>query len=66
MRVWLREIREIAGKTQLEVANKIGISAQMFNFIENGRRRPSPELAKKIAEELGFEWTQFFEEDKTA
>jgi len=30
--------------------------------IETGERRLSVEIAKKIAEILGFDWTKFFEQ----
>lgn len=59
---WLKEIRFNADKTQAEVANASGISLQMYWMIENGKRTPSVETAKKIANELNFNWTQFFEE----
>lgn len=61
MNVWLKNIREEKNLTQQSLAKRIGISRQMVNSIENGTRRPSPEVAKKIAKILGFEWTKFFE-----
>jgi len=45
------------------MAEKVGISRQYYDFVENGQRRPSPEVAKKIAEALGFDWTRFYEND---
>ena len=47
-----------------ETAKKSGISYPHYNFIENGKRRPSVEVAKRIAGVLGFEWTRFFEDAK--
>ena len=35
----------------------------MYSFIELGERRPSVEVAKKIASVMGFNWTRFYEDD---
>jgi transcriptional regulator with XRE-family HTH domain len=37
----------------------------MVSKIELGERRPSVEVAKKIAAVLFFDWTLFFEDDET-
>lgn len=46
----------------MQVAKQIGVSQQMYNYIENGKRNPSPKLAKKIADVLNFSWTKFYED----
>ncbi|WP_337969720.1 helix-turn-helix transcriptional regulator [Virgibacillus salexigens] len=46
--------------TQQEIATKIGVSRQYYNDIENKKRQPSVNTAKKIGELLGVEWTIFF------
>ena len=61
MRVWLREYRIKSGLSQKKVAVKAGVSCQFYNYVEHGTRRPSYEVAKRIATILGFEWTLFFE-----
>lgn len=61
---WLKHIRIDADMTQIEVAVKVGITQQMYWFIENGERRPSVETAKKIAAVLGFDWTRFFPDEE--
>lgn len=61
---WLKTVRQEKGLTGAEVAEAAGITQQFYNFIENGRRRPSVDVAKRIAAVLGFEWTRFFEEGK--
>lgn len=58
----LRELREQKGLTQAEVGERIGVKGNTISQWEAGTRRPSPEKAKKIAEELGFDWTLFYEE----
>ena len=61
MRKWLIEIRN--GRTQAKIAEAVGISQQMFSAIESGKRRPSVEVAKKIASVMGFNWTRFYEDE---
>ena len=61
---WLKHIRIDADMTQIEVAEKVGITQQMYWMIENGERRPSVETAKKIAAVLGFDWTMFYPDEQ--
>jgi len=61
LRKWLIDIRN--GRTQAQIAEAVGISQQMYSFIELGERRPSVEVAKKIASVMGFNWTRFFEDE---
>lgn len=63
MRMWLKTMRNDQGLTQKEVAEKVGILQQTYNYIETGKRRPSVEKAKKIAEVLGFDWTLFYQDE---
>ncbi|MDK1718686.1 helix-turn-helix transcriptional regulator [Dellaglioa algida] len=60
MRTWLKEKRTIKGMTQQEVADKSGIKRAYYTAIENGTRRPSPEVAQGIAKTLKFKWVIFF------
>ena len=46
----------------MQVAKQIGVSQQMYNYIENNKRNPSTNLAKKIADVLNFSWTKFYED----
>lgn len=59
----LLECRSKRGLSHQDVADLSGanISRQFYGMIENGERRPSPEVAMKLAEFLGIEWTIFFE-----
>jgi len=61
MRDWLRNKRLEKQLTQAQLAKMVGADATMISKIEVGDRRPSVELAKKIAEALGFDWTRFYE-----
>ena len=55
-------IKSRGEKSQTDVANICGISQQMYSHIENGKRRPSVEVAKRLGDALGFDWTRFFTE----
>lgn len=46
----LRELREAQGLSQVEMAEKLGIAKQNYNFIENGKRKVSLVMAKQIAD----------------
>ena len=62
---WLKELRIQQGLTQEQLAAAVGgIVRTTYTNIENGERRPSVEVAKRIAEVLGFAWTRFFEEEQ--
>lgn len=59
----LLERRNALGYSHQEVADLSGanISRQFYGMVENGERRPSPEVAMKLAKLLGIKWTIFFE-----
>lgn len=49
------------GLTQQVLADRIGVDRTLISKIESGDSSPSVVTAKKIANELGFNWTEFFE-----
>lgn len=58
-------IRRRKNLTQKNVAEAVGISESFYSLIENGLRRPSPNIAKLIDEALnfkehGYDWTNFY------
>lgn len=59
----LKKMRMEALYSQKAFAQVIGISQNHYSNIENGVRRPSPEVAKRIADVLGFgsEWYRLLE-----
>lgn len=63
MRTWLKCFRENHELSQKETAKRVMISYSYYNLIETGVRRPSPEVAKRIATVLGFanEWYRLLE-----
>ena len=62
----LKVLRVLHDLRQADVAEKLGISQQMYSFIETGQRQPSVQVAKRIAAVLGFDWTRFFEDQEKA
>jgi len=62
MRKWLKELRERAKMSQVELAAAAGISQQQYSFIETGKRGVTVNVAKKIAAALGFDWQRFYDD----
>ncbi len=60
--IWLEKIRKEKRLSGREVAQAAKVSQQFYWMVEKGQRRPSVDVAKRIAAVLGFEWTRFFEE----
>lgn len=48
----LKETRESLGLSQSEVARKLGVSRQSYNFYENGKRDPDTDTLERIADLL--------------
>ena len=57
----LKTLRIKKGVRQVELAAETGTTVQYIWMIENGERKPSVKVAKRIAKVLGFDWTLFFE-----
>lgn len=60
MRNWLINCRKRKGLSQTELAKRAGISQPSYCAIEKSKTTPRPATAKRIAHELGFDWTKFF------
>lgn len=60
------DYRKALNLTQEDMSGRIGISRAAYANIENGKRSPSVSVAKRIAAVLGFDWTRFFDDEKTA
>ena len=61
---WLKTARTKKGLSGATVARYAQISRSAYCNIENGKRRPSVDVAKKIAGVLDFSWTRFYEEER--
>jgi transcriptional regulator with XRE-family HTH domain len=59
-RRWLIDLREKANYTRMEAAYHCGVHVTYIAKIEDGERRPSPEVAQKLGKLLGFDWTRFY------
>ncbi len=58
----LYKIRRDKELSQNEIAERVNCSQNHYSNIENGKRKPSVKVAKKIAEVLDFDWTEFYKE----
>lgn len=58
----MKLIRKSLELTQEQLAQYAGVSQSLIVQLENGNRKPSVKVAKRIASILGFEWTDFFKE----
>lgn len=59
----LKDARQKADLTQNQIAEQLGCTLQYYNMIENGKKQPSVQLAKKISKILKIKWTIFFNEE---
>ena len=58
----LKEVRKAKELTQEELAAKCDVQRTTVTMIETGENLPSVQLAKKLAEVLEIDWTEFFNE----
>lgn len=56
----LKTVRKAKGLRQTDLALAAGVSHSLIVKIELGERKPSVKVAKRIAEVLDFDWTEFF------
>lgn len=54
----IRQLREQAGMTQVEIARSLGISQQAYSQYESGRRRPKMETLFRFADALDVSFTE--------
>ena len=58
----VRRYREsVIGLTQQDLANRVGVTRQSIIFVEQGRFRPSVELALRLARALDVRVEDLFE-----
>ncbi len=61
----IRQHRTARGLTQQQLADICGVTRIHITNLETGEFRPSVDVAKKIGQALGFDWTEVFN-DATA
>ena len=57
----LKAIRIEKGLTIIELGKRVGVSGASISRYENGKRKLSVEMAKKIAKVLEVEWPVLFD-----
>ncbi|MDB2225995.1 helix-turn-helix transcriptional regulator [Halorubrum ezzemoulense] len=57
----IRELREEAGLTQAELADRVDVTRQTVLYVEKGEYNPSLELAWRIAREFDARIEEVFE-----
>jgi transcriptional regulator with XRE-family HTH domain len=58
---YLRKLRHNKKITMRQVADMVGVAESTICCYETGKRTPSIETAKKLAEVYKVRWTKFFE-----
>ena len=56
----LREMRQRRGWTQAQLAERVEVSRQTINYVENGTYCPSTYLALRLARVLGVPFEELF------
>jgi transcriptional regulator with XRE-family HTH domain len=56
----LKQRRDLLGLTQRELAAKLGVKASHVAYLENGRRRPSLSLLRRLADVMGLDRESIF------
>ena len=59
----LKSIRIAKKVTMKEVSASVDITESYYSLIENKKRNPSVEVAKKLGKYFDIEWTLFFESE---
>lgn len=59
----LKKYRFDKDMTQEELADKVELKRSTISSIEAGINKPSISTAKKLGNELGFDWTLFYEDE---
>ena len=57
--------RASKGYTQEKMSEKLGITKEYYNMIENDKRTPSVSVAKEIGKLLGIKCTTFYDDKKS-
>lgn len=63
MGISLKAIRLEKGLSQKQVADSCEIAQATYCNIELGKKKPSVDLAKSLAQTLGIDWTRFYEDE---
>lgn len=61
MRNWLKEIRNNMELSQEAMAERLSLPKSTYCSYERNHRTPEVKNAKRIAKQLGIDWTLFYE-----
>ena len=61
----IKELRQAAGMTQAELAEKIGVSLQAISHYEHERRQIKVSMLMPLADALGCKLEDLFDETET-
>ena len=61
----LKDRREKQGYTQQRLALAVGVTQTAISLIENGERKPSVKVARRLGSLLGFDWTELFDDQSS-
>ncbi len=64
MKIDMAALRKAHGLTQMELGERVGIAQRTVAAYESGERRPSIDVAQRLAKELGAAWPDFFDESE--
>lgn len=62
MRQWLIDARKAKAMSQKRMSELVEVAQPTYWAYERGLSRPSPIIAKRIAEVLDIPWWRFFDE----
>lgn len=57
---WLKDIRTREGLSTYEAAERAGIAQSYYAMIETGARSPGVEVARRLGENMGFDWRRLY------
>lgn len=64
MKIDMAARRKERGLTQMELGERVGIAQRTVAAYESGERRPSIDVAQRLAKELDVAWPDFYDENE--
>ncbi len=59
---YMRRARKRRNLSQKQLAELVNVSVSLISLLENGKRLPGVDLAKRLGSVLGFRWTRFYDD----
>ena len=64
LRMFIRMARKLAGLSQKQLAERIGVTQSMIAKLESPRGRPTPDTADRILKATGYRLNQTLQPDR--